>query len=87
MQFTLLRIVKKSPDNDIPTIFPWSISVPVRNSPTRRPFTPPSTKKHKSDEHLSKQVQSYATTLSKLEELSKVEKELQTVTAKTITKY
>ena len=73
---------KKSPDNDIPTIFPWSISVPVRNSPTRRPFTPPATKKHKSDEHLSEQVQSYATTLSKLqEEFTKVEKELQTVTA------
>ena len=43
---------KKSPDNDIPTIFSWSISVPVRNSPTRRPFTPPAIKKHKSDEQL-----------------------------------
>lgn len=72
---------KKSQDNDIPTIFPWTVPLSVRKPPTVRLFTPPEPKRRKSDEHLTEQLQVYATRLSKLqEEYTQVEKELQSVT-------
>ena len=72
---------KKTPDNDTPTIFPWTVPLSVRKPPTVRLFTPPQPKKRKSDENLTEQLHVYATRLSKLqEEYSKVERELQSVT-------
>ena len=48
--------------------FPWTPSISVRKSPTVRPFVPPEAKRHKDDEDLAKQLQSYTESLTKLKE-------------------
>jgi hypothetical protein len=73
---------KKTSDNDIPTLFPWT-PIPVRKSPILRPFVPPPprAKKHKDEDDLSKQLQSYAESLAKIQEdYLHLEKRLKTIT-------
>ena len=68
---------KKTHHNDIPTIFPWTNSTDKRKPPTICHFTPPEVKKRKQEDDLTKQLQSYATTLAKLQdEYSTLEKQL-----------
>ena len=64
----IFKTLKISPDNNIPTVFLWTAPLSARNPPTLRVFTPPEPKRCKSDEHLTKQLQAYATRLSKLQE-------------------
>ena len=56
---------KKTSSNDIPTIFPWTTTI-TRKSPVARPFTPPEPKKRKQEVDLSKQLQEYIDSLTKL---------------------
>ena len=71
---------KKTHHNDIPTIFPWTNSTDKRKPPTICHFTPPEVKKRKQEDDLTKQLQSYATTLAKLQdEYSTLQKQLQDV--------
>ena len=68
---------------DVPTIFPWTPSVSARKSPVVRPFVSPApqTKKHKVEEDLSKQLQSYTESYTKLQEkYLQLEKRLQSIT-------
>ena len=73
---------KKTSDNDVPTLFPWT-PIPVRKPPVVRPFVPPvpRAKKHKDEDDLTKQLQSYAESLTKLQEdYFHLEQRLKTVT-------
>ena len=79
LQFTFN---KKTSDNDIPTLFHWT-PIPVRKSPVVRPFVPPTpqAKKPKDDNDLSKQLQSYAESLTKLrEDYLHLEQQLKSIT-------
>ena len=72
---------KKTSNNDVPTIFPWTSSISARKSPTVRPFVPPEVKRHKDNEDLAKQLQSYTESLTKLkEDYLHLEKRLEKVT-------
>ena len=91
---------KKASRNDIPTIFPWTISTTTttttttRKSPVLRPFIPPVPKKRKQDIDTSKQLQEYANSIaelrleySKLEELQRVTRELEDIKVSRVERF